>query len=86
MTTTNFSNNQRVYDPMINGDKLPSSCLLCSKGELNKLGHIIPRFVMKFLKEASKEDKFYFYNMKKSVFDTIAMRMLCDYSDRKSVV
>lgn len=78
MTTTNFSNNQRVYDPMINGDKLPSSCLLCSKGELNKLGHIIPRFVMKFLKEASKEDKFYFYNMKKSVFDTIAMRMLCD--------
>ncbi|MBN9340651.1 MAG: hypothetical protein J0H52_11280 [Comamonadaceae bacterium] len=63
---------------MINGDKLPSSCLLCSGGELNRLGHIIPKFVMRFLKSASNKSGFFLNNTKEKVSDTLAMKMLCD--------
>lgn len=77
MKPANFSNNQRVYDALVNGGKLPSSCLLCLDGELCELGHIIPKFVMRWLKLASKKSKFYLNNTKTEVSDTLALRILC---------
>ncbi|MFC3532313.1 hypothetical protein ACFOLG_08955 [Vogesella facilis] len=78
MTFTNLSNNQSVYDCLINGQKLPQTCLLCSEGELHKLGHIIPKFVMRWLKFASKKSSFYLNNTETEVSDTLAIRILCD--------
>lgn len=78
VTPTNFSNNQRVYDPLIIGDKLPLSCALCSKGKLGRLGHIIPKFVMRWLKFSSKLNSFYFNNKQVKVSDTVSVRILCD--------
>ncbi|WP_458761939.1 hypothetical protein [Cupriavidus basilensis] len=75
---TDWSNNQRVYDPLINGEKLPSSCMLCPDGKLNKRGHIIPKLVMRWLKKASKKEKFYLNNTEMTAPDTMALRILCD--------
>lgn len=83
MTSTNFSNNQRIYDPLINGDKLPSSCLLCSEGELDKLGHIIPKFVMRWLKRVSKKKEFYLNNKPVKIADTIAIKILCNECEKE---
>lgn len=77
MKPANLSNNQRVYDALVNSDKLPSTCLLCLDGELCELGHIIPKFVMRWLKLASKKSKFYFNNTETEVSDTLALRILC---------
>jgi len=78
MATTNLSNIQRVYDSRINGNQLPSSCLLCLDGELNKFGHIIPALVLRWLKSASKKKDFFFNNSSEKVADTLAVKMLCD--------
>lgn len=77
MKPANLSNNQRVYDALVNSEKLPSTCLLCLDGELCELGHIIPKFVMRWLKLASKKSKFYFNNTETEVSDTLALRILC---------
>ena len=77
MKPANLSNNQRVYDVLVNSGKLPSTCLLCLDGELCELGHIIPKFVMRWLKLASKKSRFYLNNTKTDVSDTLALRILC---------
>ena len=77
MKPANLSNIQHVYDAMVNSDKLPSTCLLCIDGELCELGHIIPKFVMRWLKLASKKSKFYLNNTITEVPDTLALRILC---------
>jgi hypothetical protein len=77
MELINFSTNQRVYDGMIDCNKLPSSCLLCSEGKLEEFGHILPKFVMRWLKRASKKNEFYLNNTKQKVPDTLALKILC---------
>lgn len=77
MKPANLTNNQHVYDVLVNSDKLPSTCLLCLDGELCELGHIIPKFVMRWLKLASKKSEFYLNNTKTEVSDTLALRILC---------
>jgi len=77
MKPANLSNNQRVYDVLVNSEKLPSTCLLCIEGELCELGHIIPKFVMRFLKSASNKSTFYLNNTKTKAQDTLALRILC---------
>ncbi|MBH2018421.1 MAG: hypothetical protein I8H91_02410 [Burkholderiales bacterium] len=78
MKSTNLSNNKHIYDNQINYNKLPSSCLLCSEGALGELGHIIPKFVMRWLKRASKKEEFYLNNTAVKVADTLALKMLCN--------
>ncbi|WP_347469075.1 hypothetical protein [Burkholderia stagnalis] len=83
---TDITNNKRTYDPLIVDDGLPSKCLLCPCEELDERGHIIPKFVMRWLKRANKINNFYFNNDEKSkVSDTMSLRILCpDCEDKFS--
>jgi len=74
--------NQRAYEDIFQIENMPTSCLLCQTGKLEKLGHVIPKFVMRWLKEASKHKSFYFNNDQK-VFDTPAFRMMCNTCEAK---
>ncbi|AGZ36363.1 MAG: hypothetical protein ACOKSU_14535 [Pseudomonas sp.] len=74
--------NQRAYEDLFQIERMPTSCLLCQTGELEKLGHVIPKFVMRWLKEASKFKSFYFNN-DQTVFDTPAFRMMCNTCEAK---
>lgn len=76
--------NLSAYEDLFKPEKMPTSCLLCKTGELDELGHIIPKFVMRWLKRASKLNKFYFNNDRdKMVADTPAFRMMCNKCEDK---
>lgn len=82
---TNRFTNQPVYENLIAVEKLPSSCPLCpcgESGDLVELGHIIPKFVMRWLKDASKKKFFYLNNTHTNITDTIALRILCKKHER----
>ena len=76
--------NHRLYDNLFQTDKMPTSCLLCTTGELDELGHIIPKFVMRWLKQASKHKAFYLNSEQdKMVADTLAFKMMCTTCEDK---
>lgn len=58
--------------------------MLCPDGKLDEYGHIIPKFVMRWLRRASKKENFYFNNSAKNkVADTVAIRFLCPECEDK---
>ncbi len=76
--------NLGIYEELFKAEKMPTKCLLCKKGELDELGHIIPKFVMRWLKRASKLNSFYFNNDRdKMVADTPAFKMMCKTCEDK---
>lgn len=78
--------NLKIYEKMFRTEKMPKSCLLCKVGELDELGHIIPKFVMRWLKQASKRKNFYLNNeQEQMIADTPAFKMMCkDCEDKFS--
>lgn len=83
----NFSKritNLHVYDTLIQNDKLPTTCLLCTHGELDEVGHVIPKFVLRWLKkQAGKKAGFFLNNTQVIVPDTLALKMLCKKCEAK---
>lgn len=77
------TNNQKLYDEHFNKEMLPSKCLLCLEGELHEHGHIIPKFVMRWLKKASGLDSLHFNGTEEKTSDTIALRILCKHCEDK---
>ncbi|MBT0622533.1 hypothetical protein KIH32_01335 [Pseudomonas fluorescens] len=76
--------NNRVYEDLFILDKMPTSCLLCLDGDLDELGHIIPKFAIRWLKRESKLEKFYFNNdPERMVPDTPAFKMMCKNCEDK---
>src|SRR4051794_25484436 len=76
--------NNKIYDELFSSTAMPKKCALCEVGELRELGHIIPKFVMRWLKQASKKNEFYLNNLaSQKVRDTIALRILCEDCEDK---
>lgn len=76
--------NNKIYDELFSSTAMPKKCALCEIGELRELGHIIPKFVMRWLKQASKKNEFYLNNSaNEKVRDTIALRILCEDCEDK---
>lgn len=72
-----FTNN-RIYDDLFAQEKMPDKCLLCGVGDLEEKGHIIPKFVMRWLKKASKKNEFFLDNNPLlKVSDTPAFKIMC---------
>lgn len=63
---------------------MPTTCLLCTDGQLDELGHIIPKLAMRWLKRASKLNSFYFNNDPNvKMQDTPAFKMMCKSCEDK---
>lgn len=63
---------------------MPDKCLLCEVGELEEKGHIIPKFVMRWLKKASKKNEFFLNNDPLlKVSDTPAFKIMCKACEDK---
>lgn len=76
--------NNDYYDDLFVLEKMPTTCLLCTDGELDELGHIIPKLALRWLKKASKSNSFYFDNNPKlKMSDTPAFRMMCNSCEDK---
>ncbi|MCT5294913.1 hypothetical protein LZK36_30750 [Pseudomonas aeruginosa] len=46
--------NLGIYEELFKAEKMPTKCLLCKKGELDELGHIIPQ-ICNALAKASEQ-------------------------------
>lgn len=75
--------NNNFYDSLFSLEKMPKACLLCGDGNLDELGHIIPKLAMRWLKHASKLNSFYFNNTETKMADTPAFRMMCNDCEDK---
>jgi hypothetical protein len=76
--------NNDFYDSLFLLETMPTSCLLCTDGTLSELGHVIPKFVLRWLKKASKLNGFYFNNNPKlKMSDTPAFKMMCESCEDK---
>lgn len=75
--------NNIFYDDLFKPEKMPTKCLLCDKGELDELGHIIPKLAMRWLKKAGRLKNFHFNNTESKVADTPAIRMMCKTCEDK---
>ncbi|WP_321887991.1 hypothetical protein [Paraburkholderia bannensis] len=79
-----ITNNQKIYDPLITRERLPTSCMLCPSPELDEKGHIIPKLVARWIKHYSKKNSLYFNNNEHSkVQDTMSLRILCPNCEDK---
>jgi hypothetical protein len=71
--------NNAIYENFFVAKKMPVNCLICTDGELSEYGHIIPKFVMRWLKHASGLNSFYLDNDPAlKVSDTPAIKILCN--------
>ncbi|MCP1510445.1 hypothetical protein J2Y83_000572 [Pseudomonas marginalis] len=78
-----FTNN-RIYDTLFVQGRMPDKCLLCGTGELEEKGHIIPKFVMRWLKKASNKNEFFLNNDPLlKVSDTPALKIMCTACEDK---
>ncbi len=62
---------KEIENLIFNRDKLPTSCLLCSTGRLNRAGHIIPELILRWTRRKSGKENFFFYPMNPDLFDAL---------------
>ncbi|KPW91785.1 MULTISPECIES: hypothetical protein [Pseudomonas syringae group] len=75
--------NTSFYENLFLPGKMPTKCLLCTEGKLHQLGHIIPKFAMRWIKDAGKLKDLHFNNTEDKMVDTPAIRMMCEACETK---